>query len=172
MVSHPARTHAEVARRVEPLRCCAHPGSAGASAGWSDPHLWAQAEFQGCVCVCREWGGGGNNALEPRPVNCLVQLVTCRTWLQRYLLLSSPFFTDFGPTTTAVLPSCSLGSCGRVSASVYPALCRLPVALPNQAHSPRVVPSCPCGLQLFGALSLSKRFAFLIFILFLHNTCF
>lgn len=33
VVSHPARTHAEVARRMEPLRCCAHPGSAGASAG-------------------------------------------------------------------------------------------------------------------------------------------
>ena len=31
------------------------------------------------VCVFREWGGGGNNALEPRPVNSVVQLVTCRT---------------------------------------------------------------------------------------------
>lgn len=90
---------------------------------------------------------------------------------EMYLLVSSPFFTDFGPTTAAVLPSCSLGSCGRVSASVYPALSRLPVAPPAQAQSPWVVPSGPYSLQLLVALSLSKRFAFRIFILSVHNTC-
>lgn len=62
--------------------CCAHPGSAGGSAGWSDPHLWAQAKFQVCVCVSLCAGDGDNRALEPRPVNSVVQLVTCRTWLQ------------------------------------------------------------------------------------------
>lgn len=71
---------------------------------------------------------------------------------EMYLLVSSPFFTDFGPSTAAVLLSCSLGNCGWVSASVYPALCRLPVAPLAQAQSPRVVPSGACGLQLFGAL--------------------
>ena len=75
---------------------------------------------------------------------------------EMYLLVSGPFFTDFGLPTAAVLLSCSLGNCGWVSASVYPALSRLPVALLAQAQSPRVVPSGPCGLQLFGALSVQE----------------
>ena len=32
-----------------------------------------------CVCVSVCAGDGGNRALEPRPVNSVVQLVTCRT---------------------------------------------------------------------------------------------
>ena len=38
---------------------------------------WTRGQV--CVCVSMCAGDGGNRALEPRPVNSVVQLVTCRT---------------------------------------------------------------------------------------------